>query len=176
MVSEYATGPNRWIFVVCFLALAVGNASLSVALKSQVRTRMGWIGIALLLLSTLLLASAAMLSASPRWTQQEALPSSGLMLGISSMIEVPGGVLGVLLLSLALRKRALWIAMPLLGLAVVAWISFGLMVASPLVASDPLTTDGPGIAGLANRTLIVAYGIWLMSAAWPLARARTHQP
>lgn len=174
MVSDYSIGPHRWILVVCFVALAAGSASLSMALKPQVRTPSGRIGIALLYLSSLALALAAALSAGLRWTQREALPSSGLMPGLLSMIEMLPGVLGVLLISLALRKRALWNAMPVLGLALAAWISVGVMVASPLVAREPLTTDGPGIAGLANRALIAAYGIWLMSAAWPLARARRH--
>src|SRR5918998_6264801 len=58
-ISEYAIGKHGWIMVLAFLSLAVSYASLFVAIRSQLRTIAGRIGLALLLVSALGLTIAA---------------------------------------------------------------------------------------------------------------------
>jgi hypothetical protein len=93
------------------------------------------------------------------------------MHGVSAMIGIPGQLLAVLLLSLALRRQAPWAALPLLALALLVWLSLGLMIASMGAAMQQQGTNGPVFFGWANRMLMIAYATWLVIAAWPLARA-----
>src|SRR5918998_1412286 len=58
-ISEYAIGDYGWIMVLAFLSLAISYISLFVALRSQLHTITGRIGLALLLVSALGLIIAA---------------------------------------------------------------------------------------------------------------------
>src|SRR3712207_9414728 len=50
-ISEYAIGDYGWVMVLAFLSLALGYVSLFVAIRQQLRTIVGGIGLALLLVS-----------------------------------------------------------------------------------------------------------------------------
>src|SRR6185436_12952143 len=143
----YAIGTHGWLITICFVALAAGSASLSVALKPQKRTRMGRIGLALLFLAALGLAMAALFPTDPPAASRQAASWSDYLHRVSSAIEVPGQILAMLLLSLALRNRTLWGPLPLLGLTVVVWLSLAVMLASIVTAMQPGEMDGPGLVG-----------------------------
>jgi hypothetical protein len=171
MLSEYAVGGHAWVMTACFVAFAAGSASLFVALMPQVRTVLGRIGLAFLLITAVGLTMAARFPMDPLSTPPEAASSSGHMHAVSAMIGMPGEIVAVLLLSLALRKQAPWAALPLLALTLVIWLGLGAMIASQVVAMQQPSMDGPGVVGVANRLLMTAYAVWLMLAAWPMARA-----
>ena len=77
------------------------------------------------------------------------------------MIGVPSQLLALLFLSLALRRRPTWAAVPLLTIALVVWASLAIMV--PLLVQQRFF-------GIPNRVFMVAYGVWLILAARPLAK------
>src|ERR671912_2240548 len=52
-ISEYAIGEYGWIMVLAFLSLALSYVSLFVAIRSQLRTIGGRIGLAFLLVTDL---------------------------------------------------------------------------------------------------------------------------
>lgn len=170
MISEYAVGAHGWVMTMCFAAFAIGSASLFVALLAHVQTLMGRFGLAFLLAAAVGMAMAALFKMDPLSTPPEAVSLSGRMHGVSFMIGVPGEILAVLLLSLALRKQAPWAALPLFSFAVLIWLSLGAMIASIMVAMQQQSMIGPGV-GWANRMFMTVYGGWMMIAAWPIARA-----
>ena len=89
------------------------------------------------------------------------------MHSVGFMIGVPSQLVGVLLVSLALRQQQRWSAVALLTMAVAVWISLLAMAAALSGATERLGVDGLAIFGWPNRMLMVAYGIWLIAAAWP---------
>ena len=98
----------------------------------------------------------------PTTTNQEAMSYSGKMHGVGFMIGVPSELLAVFFLSLALRRRPTWAAVPLLTIALVVWASLVIMV--PLLVQQRFF-------GIPNRVFMVAYGVWLILAARPLVKA-----
>ena len=84
------------------------------------------------------------------------------MHGVGFMIGVPGQLLSVALLSLALRKQAPWESSLLLGGAAAMWLSLGVMA--------PLIVAQTGFFGIPNRTFMASFAVWLIIAARQLAR------
>jgi len=65
MVSEYEVGQHGWVMRLAFLLLASGCVSLFAAIRSQVRTTGGRIGLAFLLISAAGMTTAAIFAADP---------------------------------------------------------------------------------------------------------------
>jgi hypothetical protein len=79
----------------------------------------------------------------------------------------------VLLLSLVLGKQAPQASLTLLGLTAVIWLSLAVVITVMLIVGPgkPPNPDGPErFLGWPNRLFMVAYGLWLMVAAWPMAQ------
>lgn len=169
VISEYAVGAHGWIMALCFAAFAVASASLFVALIGHVPTLTGRIGLAFLLAAAIGPGLATFFPMDPIATAAGAGTFSGKMHGVSFMIGVPGQIVAVLLLSLALRAQPAWSGAPLLLIGAVIWISLAVMIAA-MMLSMKSGMVGPGILGWANRLLMVAYAGWVAVTAWPLAR------
>jgi hypothetical protein len=173
MISQYALGPYGWIMALCFAAFAAGSACLFAALVADVPSLLGRIGLAFLLAASAGLAMAAVYPMDPVSTAPEQMSFTGRMHGVSFMIGVPGMVLAVLLLSIALRKQVTHASLPLLPLTAVVWLSLVVMITIMLMVGPgkPPNPSGPErFLGWPNRMLMVAYAVWLMVAAWPMAR------
>jgi hypothetical protein len=98
---------------------------------------------------------------------------TGKMHGVAFTIGVPCQILAVLLLSLALGNQTAYASLPLLALTAVVWLSLVVMIAIMLIVGPgkPPNPRGPErFLGLPNRLFMVAYGVWLMVVAWPMAR------
>jgi Protein of unknown function (DUF998) len=65
MISEYAIGRYGWIMTLAFLALTVSYVALFIAIRSQLRTIVGRIGLALLLVSAVGLAIGGIFTTDP---------------------------------------------------------------------------------------------------------------
>jgi hypothetical protein len=158
---------------LCFAGFAVGSACLTVALVGDERSLTGHIGLAFLLVTAIGLALAACFRMDPVSTLPKQMSFRGKMHGFSFLISVPCQVLAVLLLSLALSNQPSYASQPLFVLTSVIWLSLVTMIAIMLMvgpgkAPNP---DGPErYLGLPNRLFMVAYGVWLIVTAWPIAR------
>jgi hypothetical protein len=174
VISEYAVGDYGSVMALCFLSLAVASASLFVALFPQVRTVGGGIGLAFLLAAAVGLAMAAMFPMDPITVAREDATTSGRMHGVAGAIGVPSMVVTAVVLSYALRKKPLWapFRLPLLALGHLTWVSFVLMFVFLAILMQRHTMSGPWAVGWANRLFMLAYGGWVMIAAWPAARIR----
>jgi len=170
MISQYAVGePMGWLMNLSFASFALASVCLLGALAVQVKSILGRIGLFFLLAAAFGLACGALFNMDPATTQQAEMSFSGQMHGLAFMIGVPGELLAVLLLSLALRAAAPWKDAPLLILTAIVWISLVLMAVN-LIGWMQAGATGAAYFGWPNRTFMIAYAVWVIIAAWPLAR------
>jgi Protein of unknown function (DUF998) len=174
-ISEYAIGDYGWIMVLAFLSLALGYVALFVAIRSQMRTIAGRVGLALLLVSALGLVIAAIFTTDPITATKDTTTTEGSLHNL-------GGTLGLAmpfaaaLIGWKLTRNPAWSSAKRLllwatGLALVAFlvsfVSVGVMV------SQSGGKFGPDVlVGWPNRIEIVAYSVWLMVVARQAIRVR----
>jgi hypothetical protein len=173
MISQYARGRHGWVMALCFAAFGAAAACLFVALVARVPSFLGCIGLAFLLTDAVSLAMAARFRMDPVSTPPAQMSFSGKMHGVSFLIGVPCQLLATLLLSLAFGNQSSRVSMTLLLLTAVIWLSLVIIIAIMLMVGPgkPPNPNGPErFLGLPNRSFMFAYGLWLMVAAWPMAR------
>lgn len=161
MISEYGVGPHGAGMTVCFLAFSLASLSLFVALLRHARGGLGRGGLGFLLLTAVGLALGGLFPMDMSTADPAAMSFSGKMHNVGFMVGVPSELLSVLLLSLALRRDPSWTRAPLGLWAAAVWVSLIVMV--PLLMQLRFF-------GIPNRTFMIAFGIWIALAAWPLAR------
>jgi hypothetical protein len=172
MISQYAFGRHGWLMALCFAAFAVASACLVGALVATVPSLLARIGLAFLLIAAIGLAIAARFPMDPVSTPPGRRSFSGKMHGVSFLMGVPCQLLAVLLISLALASHTTYGSLPLLVLTAIVWLSLAAMMAimlrvGPGHGPNP---NVPRMFGWSNRLFMVAYGVWLMVVAWPIAR------
>jgi len=172
MISQYALGRHGWLMALCFAAFAAASACLVGALIATVPSLLGRIGLAFLLIAAIGLAIAARFPMDPVSTPPGQRSFSGKMHGVSFLIGVPCQLLAVLLVSLALGSHTSYGSLPLLGLPAIVWLSLAAMIAIMLTVAPGHgpNPNVPRMFGWSNRLFRVAYGVWLMVVAWPIAR------
>jgi uncharacterized membrane protein len=173
MISQYALGRYGRVMTLCFAAFGVASGSLAVAMVAYVRSFGGRIGLALLLTAAVGLVMAARFPMDPVSTPPAQMSHSGRMHGVAFLLGVPSMVLAVLVLSFALDGQVSNTGWLLKTVAAVIWISLIVMIGIMLRVGPgkPPDPNGPErFVGVPNRLLMVAYAVWLMVAAWPVAR------
>lgn len=168
MISQYALGPHGWLMGICFFAFALASAVVLVSLVEVVRGPLGWLGLLALAAATVGLAMGGAFPMDPTTTSQAEMSFAGRMHGVAFMVGVPGQVLAILLLSLALRGQPEWSGLPLLWVTAFTWVSLGIMAWALMAFMK--NTDAPTVMGYFNRFLMLGYAAWLMLAAWPKLR------
>ena len=177
-ISEYAIGEYGWIMVLAFLSLALGYVSMFVALRSQLRSIAGRIGLALLLVSALGLTISAIFTTDPITVSENAVTTEGTLhnLGGTLGIAMP---LAAVLIGWKLARNPAWSSArrPLLwatGLALVAFlVSF---VSLSVMVSQSGGEFGPDVlVGWPNRIEVAAYSVWLMVVARQAIRVRSQR-
>jgi hypothetical protein len=157
------------MMVVAFLSLALSYVSLFVAIRSQLRTIVGHIGLALLLVSALGLTIAAIFTTDPITVSEDALTTEGTLhnLGGTLGMAMPfaAGLIGWRLARIpawsSAKRPLLWATGLALVAFVVSFVSIGVMV------SQSGGKFGPDVlVGWPNRFEVLAYSVWLMTVAW----------
>jgi len=170
MVSEYALGQYGWILSLMFIAWAVSSWALAFALRSQVKTLAGKIGLGFLIAAGVGEAMASVFDINHP------------LHGLSAMIGIPSLAIAAMLVSVSLSRTEPWSAAKktLLWTANLTWVSIVLMIVALIVMMITYTQAGgdtttvptvlpPGVIGLvgwANRLLVVLYCVWVMTVAW----------
>ncbi|HEX5941484.1 MAG TPA: DUF998 domain-containing protein [Anaerolineales bacterium] len=163
MVSEYALGSFSWVLSSMFLAWALSCVALFVAIKSQVRTTGGRIGLGLLLLSALGMAMAAIFDVNHN------------LHGVAALIGMPNLPIAAVFISVSLGRNPSWNVSRrlLIGTAILTWVSLILMNIAIFTGFSQTGEANPGAwFGWANRFLILAYNVWLMTAAWRMVKSK----
>ena len=166
-ISEYAIGTYGWVMRVAFLLLATAYTTLFIALRPHVGRFAGNAGLALLLVSAVGLAIAALFVA-------DSITATSAEATTHGRIHEVGGALGVgmplaaALLTWRLRKPA---GLP--GRRAIAWTG-SLAVCSSIAAAVSVAAMvagndgdfGPGAdVGWPNRLDVVANTVWVVVAS-----------
>ena len=164
-VSEYQLGDWGWLMSVAFGCLAISALSLLIAVRSQVRTVGGRVGLGFLAISGLGAAMAAAFRSDSLLA--ETATTSGVIHNIGAVL---GGFipLAAYLLAWSLarnidwrpyRQLLWWVTTP----AIVAHLA---TVWQQVVIASGGGTFGPDVpVGWPNRLLVVGMALWLFAAA-----------
>jgi hypothetical protein len=178
-ISEYAIGDYGWIMVLAFLSFALGYVSLFVAIRLQLRTIVGRIGLVLLLVSALGLTIAAIFTTDPITVSENAVTTEGKIHNLGGTLGIAMPVAAALVgwklarnPAWSLAKRPILLATGLaLAAFMVSFVSLGVMV------SQNDGKFGPDVlVGWPNRFEILAYSVWLMTVAWQAIKLRGRRP
>ena len=168
-ISEYAIGDNGWIMVLAFLSLAMSYASLFVAIRTQMRTIGGRIGLACLLISAAGLTIAAIFTTDPITASKDAMTTEGNLHNLGGTLGMAMPVAAVLI-SWSLARNQAWATArrSLIWATVLVVIGFLASILSlGVMLSQSGGNFGPGVlVGWTNRLEVLAYCIWLMVVAW----------
>jgi len=157
MVSEYALGDYGWVLSLMFLTWALSCVMLFFAIKSQIHTIGGKIGLGFLLVSAVGTGMAAFFDISHS------------LHGLAFMIGIPSLPIAAILISISLVRNQDWASArrSLLWLANLPWVSIVLMVIMMFIGLSQSGGEfGPNVLiGWPNRLVVLAYCVWLMAAA-----------
>jgi hypothetical protein len=168
VISEYALGDYGWIMVIVFLSLAVSCVSLFVAIRSQIRTLGGKIGLAFLLIAAAGLIIASIFTTDPITASRDELTTHGNLHGLGAALGT-GFPIAATLIGWSLARNQTWspARRSLLWAAGLSWIGFLVFTLSMIVMfPDDGTFDPDVLIGWPNRFMMVAYSAWLMVVAW----------
>jgi len=173
-ISEYELGRYGWMMVLAFLSLAVSYVALFIAIKSQLLTIAGRIGLVLLLISALGLAMGGIFTTDPITISPDAATTSGTLHNIGGTLGLAMTFAAVIISWILARNPAWSVARgPLLwaaGIAVACTIAFIVITIMVLPSNGEFGPDV--LVGWPNRVEILAYTAWLMVVARQAIRVR----
>jgi hypothetical protein len=177
-ISEYAIGEYGWMMVLAFFFLALSYVMLFIALRSQIQSIIGKVGLGLLLVSAAGLTIAGIFTTDPITTSREAMTTEGNLHSL-------GGTLGFAMpfasafISWGLsrlrdwtpaRRKLFWSA----GLALIGFFVSFLWLGAMLSQSGG--HFGPGVlVGWPTRFEMLGYCVWLMVVARQAGRLSENQ-
>jgi hypothetical protein len=168
MVSEYATGNYAWVMMLAFLCMSISCITLFIAMRSEIVTRSGKIGLGFLLATAFGLAAAAIFPIDPITASPSAGTIHGMLHGVASIIGVPSLPIAAMLISQSLARNPTWKTAKrfLIVTAHCTWISLAAMIVQVVLQLSLAGGFGPTVwVGWTNRLLMVAYSVWLLTAA-----------
>jgi Protein of unknown function (DUF998) len=183
VISEYALGRYGWVLSLMFLAWGLSTWALAVTIRSQVKTKAGKTGVALLLVAGLGEAMASVFDVRHEVGH-----------GIAGLLGIVGLPAAALLLSVSLGRTQPWSAArrPLLWLAHLTWVSVVLLVVTlvlmtvqfehanggklPQHAPKSLPPGVVGLDGWADRLVVVSNCLWVAFVAWQALKLRQKNP
>lgn len=179
VISEYALGHYGWMLSLMFLAWGLSTWALAWALRSQLKTKAGKVGLGLLLVAGLGEAMASVFDVTHEVGH-----------GIAGLLGVVGLPIAALLVSVSLGRTHAWSAVkrPLLWLAHLTWVSVVLLVLTlvlmtvefahanggklPQHAPKSLPAGVIGLDGWADRLIVVSNCLWAGVVAWQALKLR----
>lgn len=164
-ISEYEIGRYGWIMQVAFLALALGNVGLYVAIRNEVGGLWGWIGSALFLIGTAGTVLGGIFITDPINALPEAVTTSGNLHNLGGALGL-AGFLGTLVLSAKLWSSRMWSSNRPWVLLATATLILGFLVS--FVSIVAIASQHGGVfspetpVGWPNRFGILCGCAWLM--------------
>lgn len=174
-LSIYSRGAWGWLGQIAYCLLGVTHLLLFAALRGQMRSRYGKVGLILLVIAGIGGIFGGIGVSDPLNTPQASMTPSGQVHAIGAGLEIWGAPFAALLISLnLLRKNTVWKAERVTLLSVIALplIGWALFMGSGATAGGHV---GPGdIIGVMNRIAILAYMIWQIVIARAMIRVKTN--
>ena len=180
LLSEYAIGNNGWIMQVAFFFLSISSFACFFAIRSQIKSKTGKVGLWLLFIVGISIIVAGIFVMDPVTAGKDELTTHGSLHGMASMIGVPGLSIAAMLISFSLaHKNSYWafVKKPIKLAAYFSLICLVLMFASVFIGLGKTGGKfGPDLlVGWANRLLAVSWCIWLMLIAKNAFRLKKQQ-
>jgi hypothetical protein len=181
MVSEYANGSYGWLLSLMFIAWAISSWSLAFAIRSQIRTTAGRIGLIFLILAGVGEAMGAIFDINHP------------LHGMAAMIGIPSLPVAAMLISVSLGRTQEWSTAKktLLWAANLTWVSlvllamaFAILVVTYTQAGGDMTAGAAptvlpsgviALVGWANRLLIIVYCAWVITVARQAVKLRKQE-
>jgi hypothetical protein len=163
VVSEYANGKYGWVLSLMFVAWAVSSWALAFAIRPQLKTIAGKLGLGFLLVAGLGEAMASVCDINHP------------LHNLAGMLGVLGLPIAAMLISVALGRADTWSGARkmMLWTANSTWVILVLMVAALMVMIIGRNWGGTiALVGYANRLLVVVYCVWAMTVAWQAIKLR----
>lgn len=180
MVSEYANGQHGWVLSLLFVAWAINSWALAFAIRLQLPTTWGKIGLLFLVMTGAGEAMAAVFDITHP------------LHNMADLLGIPCLPVAAMLISVQLSRTPTWypVKKVLLWTANLTWVSvviaastFALLLITysqaggDLNASSTSVTALPvgtiGLVGWANRLLVVLYCVWTVTVAWQFIRLKS---
>jgi len=163
-ISEYAIGQYGWMMTLTFICIAGSQLSLFVAVRTQIKTIVGYAGLFLLMVSAIGILIAAAFQTDPINTNPEAMTESGSMHILGASLDWTP--FATLFISLSLARTRFWFAKRRQLLTASSVAIFLTMVFIICTVTAPYGKFGPGVyAGFVGRLLILSYLVyfWIVS-------------
>jgi hypothetical protein len=174
--SEYAIGDYGWVMMIAIFSMALSCVALFVAVRSQIETIGGRIGLGLLLVVAAALVMAGIFAVDPVTIKgPEEMTTHGMLHGLAGSIFIPSLPIAGVLISRSLKRGHAWRAVrSIQWTAHAMWMSVAAMIHLATVISSGGTL-GPGSwNGWLNRLVVVSYWVWLMTVSWWAIQLRKH--
>jgi hypothetical protein len=170
MISDYEIGRYGFVMVLAFVSLAVSSVSLFIAIRPQVHTVAGYIGLAGLLACSVALLGGGIFTTDPITTPSDQLTTPGTLHGLSALVGISSMPFAATLISWSLTLNTAWAPVRgrVFGAVGLIWLSlvvFGVSIAVLLPRAGG--NFGPEVViGWQNRLLMVTYCVWLTTVGW----------
>jgi Protein of unknown function (DUF998) len=174
MISEYEIGRFGWAMQLAFFSLSIASVGAIVAVRSDVKSIIGYIGLVFLLIAATGMIIGGIFPSDPITTDPDALSASGKMHILGATLGIPAMPFAVVLISWVVTRRStawasarcwLWLTTALVWLSFVALVFLAFVVAKGTLGPDVLI-------GWPNRLFIIGYSLWLMVVAWHAIQLR----
>src|SRR5262249_18621375 len=143
-ISEYEIGKNGWIMQVAFLALAIGNVALFVAIRNSMQGLWGRIGSFLFLAGAIGTVLGGIFIPDPINTAPDAVTTSGNLHNLGGALGL-AGFFGTLIYSAKLLRSGLWRSARKSVLLATAIIVLGFLLS--FVSTVTIATQYGGVFG-----------------------------
>ncbi len=157
MISQYAVGNYGWLQTLVFALLAIACVTLFLAVRTQVGTIAGKVGLVFMLAAAIGLTMAALFN----WEHP--------LHAVASLIGVPGLTLGALLVGISLIRDQAWAPARrrILIWTHLSWVALVLlMIALFTTVPSSGEFDSGTLVGWPNRLQFLAWGAWLIVTSW----------
>ncbi len=174
--SEYAIGDYGWVMMIAIFAMALSCVALFAAVRSQIETLGGRIGLCLLLVVAAALVVAGIFVVDPVTIKgPEEMTTHGTLHNLAGAIFIPGLPIAGVLISRSLGRGSSWRAVmrSIRWTAHLMWISVAAMMVHLITVISGGGTLGPGSGnGWLNRLVVLSYCVWLMTVSWRAIQLR----
>jgi hypothetical protein len=169
MVSEYAIGDHGWVMKLAFFSWGISCITLASAVRYQIKTLSGRIGLVLLFIVGISIVMAGVFVMDPPTASKDEMTTHGNLHGLTSMIGIPGHAIAAVLISFSLSRNPAWASAKssLKWSAHFTWISLVVMIGSIFIMLGKTQGkfDPEALIGWPNRILVFAYCSWLIVVA-----------
>jgi len=182
VISEYALGHYGWVLSLMFLSWGISSWALAIAIRSEVQTRAGRVGLWFLVVAGFGEAMASVFDVTHEVGH-----------GIAGLLGVLGFPVAALLLSVALGRCGAWrnVRKALFWLANLSWISVVLLIVTLVIMTMQMVRANgghlpqhapkslpPGVLGLdgwADRLIVLSNCAWVFVAGWQAIKVRRYR-